>query len=89
MKDGLAVIPMSEDSKTLDSFLRFFYPLSPAEDPTLDNLADALLVLIAAKKFMFDLVEKIVCQVLLSTKVLEKEPLRRERVAQTRNHHRC
>ncbi|KAG1734087.1 uncharacterized protein EDB91DRAFT_1147477 [Suillus paluster] len=42
MKDGLAVIAMSEDSKTLDSFLRFCYPSMLAEDPSFDNLTDVL-----------------------------------------------
>ncbi|KAG0709469.1 hypothetical protein DFH29DRAFT_821067 [Suillus ampliporus] len=76
MKDDLAVISVSEDSKTLDAFLRFCYPSTFAEDPILDSLTVALPVLTAARKYLLDLVEKKVCQVLLSTKVLEREPLR-------------
>ncbi|KAG1734088.1 uncharacterized protein EDB91DRAFT_1084226 [Suillus paluster] len=58
MKDGLAVIAVSEDSKTLDSFLRFCYPSTLAEDPSLENLTDVLSVLAAAKKYSLDLIER-------------------------------
>ncbi|KAG2051073.1 hypothetical protein BDR06DRAFT_959575 [Suillus hirtellus] len=76
MKDGLAVIAVSEDSKTLDSFLRFCYPSTLAEDPCLDNLTEALSVLAAARKYSLDLIERKVCQALANPKVLETEPLR-------------
>jgi len=76
MKDGLAVIAVSEDSKTLDSFLRFCYPSTLAEDPSLENLTDALSVLAAARKYSLDLIERKVCQALANPKVLETEPLR-------------
>ncbi|KAG1812915.1 uncharacterized protein BJ212DRAFT_1433626 [Suillus subaureus] len=75
-KDGLAVIAVSEDSKTLDSFLRFCYPSTLAEDPSLDNLTEALSVLTAARKYSLDLIERKVCQALANPKVLETEPLR-------------
>ncbi|KAG2125332.1 hypothetical protein DEU56DRAFT_916618 [Suillus clintonianus] len=42
---------MSEDSKNLDSFLRFCHPSTLAEDPPLGNLTDALPVLAFASKF--------------------------------------
>ncbi|KAG1860646.1 hypothetical protein DFJ58DRAFT_269293 [Suillus subalutaceus] len=76
MKDGLAVIAVSEDGKTLDSFLRFCYPSTLAEDPSLENLTDALPVLAAARKYSLDLIERKVCQTLVNPKVLETEPLR-------------
>jgi hypothetical protein len=76
MKDGLAVIAVSEDSKTLDSFLRFCYPSALAEDPSLENLTDVLSVLAAARKYSLDLIERKVCQALVNPKVLETEPLR-------------
>ncbi|KAG6330410.1 hypothetical protein ID866_8679, partial [Astraeus odoratus] len=38
--DGLPVIPMSEDSKTLDALLRFCYPCTLAEDPALHDFRD-------------------------------------------------
>ncbi|KAG2046475.1 hypothetical protein BDR06DRAFT_1025510 [Suillus hirtellus] len=76
MKDGLAVIAVSEDSKTLDLFLRFCYPSTLAEDPCLDNLTEVLSVLAAARKYSLDLIERKVCQALANPKVLETEPLR-------------
>ncbi|KAG1861161.1 hypothetical protein DFJ58DRAFT_905444 [Suillus subalutaceus] len=76
MKDGLAVIAVSEDSKTLDSFLRFCYPSTLADDPSLENLTDVLSMLAAARKYSLDLIEKKVCQALANPKVLETEPIR-------------
>ncbi|KAG2137596.1 uncharacterized protein EDB93DRAFT_759598 [Suillus bovinus] len=76
MKDGLAVITVSEDSKTLDSFLRFCYPSTMAEDPCLEDLTEVLPVLAAARKYSLDLIERKVCQALANPKVLETEPLR-------------
>ncbi|KAG1739368.1 hypothetical protein EDD22DRAFT_947985 [Suillus occidentalis] len=76
MKDGLAVIAMSEDSKTLDLFLRFCYPSTLAEDPSLESLTEVLAVLAAARKYSLDLIERKVCQALANPKVLETEPLR-------------
>ncbi|KAG2130110.1 hypothetical protein BD769DRAFT_1604728 [Suillus cothurnatus] len=76
MKDDLAVITMSEDSKTLDSFLRFCYPSTLADDPSLENLIDILSVLAAARKYSLDLIEEKVCQALANQNVLETEPIR-------------
>lgn len=76
MKDDLAVIAMSEDSKTLDSFLRFCYPSTLADDPSLENLTDILSVFATARKYSLDLIEKKVCQALANPKVLETEPIR-------------
>ncbi|KAG2075591.1 hypothetical protein BDR04DRAFT_1069365 [Suillus decipiens] len=75
-KDGLPVIAVSEDSKTLDLFLRFCYPSTLAEDPSLDNLTEVLSVLAAAKKYSLELIERKVCQALANPKILETEPLR-------------
>lgn len=75
-KDGLPVIPMQEDSKTLDTFLRFCYPSTLAEDPSLENLKDSKAILGAARKYSLDLIERKVCQALANPKVLEVEPLR-------------
>ncbi|KAJ8590987.1 hypothetical protein M405DRAFT_765635, partial [Rhizopogon salebrosus TDB-379] len=76
MKDGLAVIAVSEDSKTLDLFLKFCYPSTLAEDPSLEDLTDILSVLAAAKKYSLDLIERKVSQALVNPKVLETESLR-------------
>lgn len=76
MKDGLAVIAVSEDSKILDSFLRFCYPSTLAEDPSLDNLTEVLSVLAAVRKYSLELIERKVCQALANPKVLDTEPFR-------------
>ena len=76
MKDGLAVITVSEDSKTLDHFLRFCYPSTLAEDPSLENLTDVLSMLAAARKYSLDLIETKVSQALANPKVLETDSLR-------------
>ncbi|KAG2051069.1 hypothetical protein BDR06DRAFT_612615 [Suillus hirtellus] len=75
-KDGLPVIPMQENSKILDTFLRFCYPSTLAEDPSLDNLIDIKAIIGVAKKYSLDLIERRVCQALANPKVLEAEPLR-------------
>jgi hypothetical protein len=74
--NGLHVIPMQENSKTLDTFLRFCYPSTLAEDPSLENLKDIKAILGVARKYSLDLIEKKVCQALANPKVLEAEPLR-------------
>ncbi|KAF9224057.1 hypothetical protein BS17DRAFT_780405 [Gyrodon lividus] len=76
MKDGLAVIPVSEDSKTLDALLRFCYPCTLAEDPNLEELKDVVDVLNAAKKYTLHAIERKIGQALSNPKILEVEPLR-------------
>lgn len=75
-KDGLPLITVQEDSKTLDTLLRFCYPSTLADDPSLESLTDILAVLGAARKYSLDLIERKVCQALANPKVLEAEPLR-------------
>ena len=38
VKDGLAVVHVTEDSKTLDALLRFCYPCTLADDPKMEVL---------------------------------------------------
>ena len=76
VKDGLAVVPVTEDSRTLDSLLRFCYPCTLADDPKLDVLQDAMEVLEAARKYSLDVIEKKARQAIASPKILEAEPLR-------------
>ncbi|KAJ8590988.1 hypothetical protein M405DRAFT_708980, partial [Rhizopogon salebrosus TDB-379] len=68
-------IVVSEDSKTLDSFLRFCYPSTLAEDPSLETLTDVVSVISAAKKYSLELIEKKVCQALVNPKILETQSL--------------
>ena len=76
VRDGLAVIPISEDSKTLDILLRFCYPCTLAEDPSLEVLKDVMDVLDAATKYSLDAIEKKARQAISNPKILEAEPLR-------------
>ncbi|KIJ65941.1 hypothetical protein HYDPIDRAFT_27155 [Hydnomerulius pinastri MD-312] len=76
VKDGLPVIPVSEDSKTLDALLRFCYPCTLAEDPKLEDLKDVIDVLEAAKKYSLNTIEKKAAQAISNPKILEVEPLR-------------
>ncbi|KAI6106064.1 hypothetical protein EDD16DRAFT_205285 [Pisolithus croceorrhizus] len=50
IKDGLHVILVSEDSKTLNSLLRFCYPCTLPEDPMLEDSAEIVNVLDAVQK---------------------------------------
>ncbi|KAI6122617.1 hypothetical protein EDD16DRAFT_745064 [Pisolithus croceorrhizus] len=76
IKDGLPVIPVSEDSKTLDLLLRFCYPCTLAEDPALEDFRDVVNVLEASKKYSLDAIESTVCKSLFSSKILEANSLR-------------
>ena len=76
VRDGLAVVPVTEDSKTLDALLRFCYPCTLTDDPKLEVLQDAMEVLEAARKYSLDVIEKKARQAISSPKILEAEPLR-------------
>ncbi|KAI9464708.1 hypothetical protein HD554DRAFT_1249843 [Boletus coccyginus] len=76
VRDGLAVIPVTEDSKTLDALLRFCYPCTLADDPNIEVLKDAMNVLEAARKYSLDVIEKKARQAIANPKILEVEPLR-------------
>jgi hypothetical protein len=76
IKDGLAVIPVTEDSKTLDALLRFCYPSTLVDHPNLEMLKDAMDVFEAASKYSLDAIEKKARQAIVNPKILEAEPLR-------------
>ncbi|KAF9233459.1 hypothetical protein BU15DRAFT_66562 [Melanogaster broomeanus] len=75
IKDGLAVIRVSEDKKTLDALLRFCYPCTLAEDPNLEQLKDVTDVLEAAKKYSIDAIVRKAAQAVSNPKILEVDPL--------------
>ena len=75
VKDGLAVIPVTEDSKTLDALLRFCYPSTLVDDPNIEVLKDAMDVLEAARKYSLDSIEKKARQAIANPKILEVKPL--------------
>ncbi|KAI6112580.1 hypothetical protein F5141DRAFT_1213842 [Pisolithus sp. B1] len=62
-KDGLPVMPVSEDSRTLDSLLCFCYPCTLAEDPTPEHFREVTNVLKAARKYSFDGIERAILEV--------------------------
>ena len=68
---GLPVVPVSEDSKTLDVLLRFCYPSTLTEDPSLENFIVATEVLEAVKKYSLDAIERLVSKALFTPKILE------------------
>ena len=76
LKDGLPVISVTEDSKTLDALLRFCYPCTLADDPKLEVLQDAMDILEAARKYSLDVIEKKALKALVNPQILEAEPLR-------------
>ena len=78
IKDGLAVIPVTENSKTLDVLLRFCYPCTLVDNPNIDSevLNDVIDVLEAARKYSLDVIEKKACQAIANPEILEEEPLR-------------
>ena len=76
VKDGLAVIHVTEDSKTLDPLLRFCYPCTLAEDPKIEVLQDAADILEAARKYSLDVIEKKARQAMTNPRILDAESLR-------------
>ena len=75
-KDGIAVIRVQENRKTLDTLLRFCYPCTLAEDPKLEVLKDLVDVLAAAQKYSLTTIERKIYQALSNPQILEAEPLR-------------
>ena len=69
IKDTLAVVPVYEDSRTLDAILRFCYPCTLAKHPPLNHFKDVVNVFQAAKKYSLDEIE--ISQALFNLKFLE------------------
>ncbi|KAN0088147.1 hypothetical protein V8E55_005204 [Tylopilus felleus] len=84
IKDGLVVVPVTEDSKTLNALLRFCYPCTLADDPTFDVLEDVLNVLQSARKYSLDVIEKKAAHAFSNPKILTAEPLRCFALARSR-----
>ena len=76
VKDGLAVVRVTEDGKTLDALLRFCYPCTLADDPKIEVLQDAADILEAARKYSLDVIETKARQAIANPKILEAESLR-------------
>ncbi|KAK7012853.1 hypothetical protein R3P38DRAFT_3402298 [Favolaschia claudopus] len=78
MKDGLHIVPLVEDQKTIAILLKMCYPRWMIRDcePLFSTVDEVLTVLTAAKKYAMDGVEREVCAVLVSPRFLEPDPLR-------------
>ncbi|KAG2358548.1 hypothetical protein BDR07DRAFT_1611865 [Suillus spraguei] len=74
IEDDLPIVPVEENHRVLDIWLRFCYPSTLAEDPPLHELEDIIPVLEAARKYSLKPLEHKVRQALKSH--VEKEPLR-------------
>ena len=61
VKDGLVVVPVTENSKTLDALLRFRYPCTLTDDAKLDVLKDVMHVLEVARKCSLVAIKKKAC----------------------------
>ncbi|KAI6106063.1 hypothetical protein EDD16DRAFT_205335 [Pisolithus croceorrhizus] len=76
IKDGLPVIPVSENGKTLDSLLRFCYPCTLAEDPVIEDFREIISIFDAAQKYSLDAIQQAVSKSLFTPKILEVNSLR-------------
>lgn len=76
IKDDLVVIRVRENSKTLDTLLRFCYPCTLAEDPKLEVLKDLVDVLEATRTYALKTIERKVLEALSNPTILAAEPLR-------------
>jgi hypothetical protein len=75
MFDGLDVIQVSENSRTLDMLLKFCYPAA-VKDPGLEDMDDVEQVLEAAMKYGMEDVEERVRKAMVAPSLLESNPLR-------------
>lgn len=74
VEGDLPIVPVGENHRVLDIWLRFCYPSTLAEDPPLHEFEDIIPVLEAARKYSLKPLEHKVRQALKSR--MEKEPLR-------------
>lgn len=74
IEGDLPIVPVEENHRVLDIWLRFCYPSTLAEDPPLHELDDIIPVLEAARKYSLKPLEHKIRQALKSR--MEKEPLR-------------
>ncbi|KAG2075604.1 hypothetical protein BDR04DRAFT_1091112 [Suillus decipiens] len=74
MFDGLDVIQVSENSRTLDILLRFCYPVA-VKDPALEDINDVEDVLEAAMKYGMEDVEERVRKAMVAPSLLESNPV--------------
>jgi len=76
MKDGLPVVWMTEEKKTLETLLLMCYPMTVVDRPELETLAGVHLMLEAANKYNMESVEKSLRACLVMPRFLDVDPLR-------------
>lgn len=78
IKDGIPVVPVTEDSKTLQWLLELCYPISirNRELTPINTLEDVQSVMDAARKYEMEGVKQHMRQVLMGSVFVEKEALR-------------
>ncbi|KAG1734086.1 uncharacterized protein EDB91DRAFT_1348652 [Suillus paluster] len=74
IEGDLPIVPVEENHRVLDIWLRFCYPSTLAEDPPLNDFENIMPVLEAARKYSLKPLEHKVRQALISR--MEKDPLR-------------
>ncbi|OAX40160.1 hypothetical protein K503DRAFT_715035 [Rhizopogon vinicolor AM-OR11-026] len=72
--DGLDVIQVQENSRTLDTLLRFCYPAA-IKDPNLEDMDEIEEVLEAAMKYGMEDVEESVRKIMVAPSLVERNPL--------------
>ncbi len=75
-EDGVPVIQMSEDKRTLHLLLQFCYPIALLDTPRLSSLQELQSIVQAAFKFEMEGVIKFAKKALVEARFLESQPLR-------------
>jgi len=75
-KDGLPIIPVTEERQVLENLLRLCYPSTVVNPPALLALEDVRAVLEATIKYGMDKLEQRVRKVLVAPRFIENEPMR-------------
>jgi hypothetical protein len=75
-EDGVPVIQMSEDNRTLQLLLQFCYPLALLDVPRLSTLQELQKLVEAAHKFDMDGVKIFTQRTLVEPRFIESQPLR-------------
>jgi hypothetical protein len=75
-ENGVPVIQMSEDKRTLHLLLRLCYPIALVDVPRLSSLQEVQSISQAAFKFEMDGVKRFAKKVLVEPRFLESQPLR-------------
>lgn len=76
MKNGLPVLRMTEEGRTLRTFLLMCYPMGAVDPPVLKRLEDVASLLEAATKYNLGRVEQRARQMLVDPRFLSADPVR-------------